>query len=82
MLQINFGNINPESNLKKTALAFVKNLIIIAAVFSAGLFLAPRFMDREFMGSLVTYIGYGTVLIFLVFIIIGSRDSWGSKDGD
>ena len=82
LLQINFGNIDSESNVKKTSIAFVKNLLIIAVVFTAGIFIAPMFLDRPFMRSVVTTIAYGTVFVFLVFIIIGSRDSKAGKDGD
>jgi len=82
LLQINFGNINPESNIIKTSIAFVKNLIIIAAVFTAGIQVAPLFLDRAFMRNVVTGIAYATVLVFLVFIIIGSRDGKSRKDGE
>jgi hypothetical protein len=82
LFQINFGNINSDSDLKKTALAFIKNLIIIALVFTIGIQIAPLFLDRAFMRNIVTFIAYGTVAVFLVFIILGSRIGRGRKDGE
>ena len=73
LLQINFGNIDSDADLKRTIISFVRNLVIIAIVFAAGIFLAPLFLQRGFMGNAVLVIAYGTVGIFLLFIILGSN---------
>jgi hypothetical protein len=46
-LQIAFGNIPPRSNLKRSILLLALTWVIVAAVFVAGILLAPTLIDRS-----------------------------------
>lgn len=60
IVQIVFGNINPDYGFAKTTAAFFKIFLIVVVVFAAGIFLAPLFLNTEF------------VKIFMILIIVGS----------
>ncbi len=75
IMQIDFGNMSSELSFKQSIWPFWWKLMIVAAVFAGGIFLAPYFVDRtnkDFVKNFVLVIIFGTIAVFTLFIIMGT----------
>lgn len=79
ILQIDFGNINPDSDFKRSMSAFFKILAIIIVVFACGILLAPYFLNKLFVKNFVLMIIFGGTGLYTLLICFGSHDK---KDGE
>lgn len=75
LLQVAVGNVNLSYDFKHAAKSLGIILCIVAAVFGASMILAPYFMDESFVNKFLWVLIIGTVVLFVLFILLGSRKS-------
>ena len=81
IIQIDFGNINPDYGFGKTVKAFLKILLIVIAVFGSGMLLAPYLVNlktgAEFVKTFMIILIAGTFAGFLLALFIRPKKKRG-----
>ena len=73
LLQVAVGNVAYNYDFSTAAKTLGKILIIVATVFAVSMFMAPYFMDKKFVQAFLWVLIFGTVGMFVLFILLGSK---------
>ena len=72
LLQVAVGNVAYNLEFAQAAKTLGKILIIVAVVFGVSMFLAPYFMNKQFVQGFLWVLIIGTAGLFALFIALGS----------
>lgn len=79
LLQVAVGNIDLTYNAKKWIFALLKILAIVVAVIGTSMLIVQWFLDRSFVTVFLWVLIVGTVGLFTLFIILGTRKKPGKS---